>query len=61
MKVIPWTVNKPKDMQRLIDWGVDGLITDSPAVLRDLLHKHGHQLPDGVQNPDRLPHYTGTD
>jgi glycerophosphoryl diester phosphodiesterase len=61
MKVIPWTVNKPKDMQRLIDWGVDGLITDSPAVLRDLLHKHGRQLPDGVQNPDRLPHYTGTD
>ena len=61
MKVIPWTVNQPKDMQRLIDWGVDGLITDSPAMLRDLLRKHARQLPDGVQNPYRLPHYTGTD
>lgn len=30
MKVIPWTVNEPKDMKNLIDWGVDGLITDYP-------------------------------
>lgn len=30
MKVIPWTVNEVSDMERLIDWGVDGLITDYP-------------------------------
>jgi glycerophosphoryl diester phosphodiesterase len=30
MKVVPWTVNTTKDMQRLLDWGVDGIITDYP-------------------------------
>ncbi|MFT6867992.1 MAG: glycerophosphoryl diester phosphodiesterase [Cyclobacteriaceae bacterium] len=30
MKVIPWTVNEIADMNRLIDWNVDGLITDYP-------------------------------
>ena len=30
LKVIPWTVNRPSDMRRLIGWGVDGLITDWP-------------------------------
>lgn len=27
-----WTVNNPEDMRRLIDWGVDGIITDSPQL-----------------------------
>ncbi len=30
IKVIPWTVNRRDDMQRLKEWGVDGLITDYP-------------------------------
>ena len=30
MKVIPWTVNQVPDMKQLIEWGVDGLITDYP-------------------------------
>lgn len=28
MKFVNWTVNKPEEMQKLIDWGVDGIITD---------------------------------
>ena len=32
LKVIPWTVNQRDDMLRLIDWGVDGLVTDQPDV-----------------------------
>jgi len=30
MKVIPWTVNEKKAMDRYITWGVDGIITDYP-------------------------------
>lgn len=30
MKVIPWTVNDVAEMKKLLDWGVDGIITDYP-------------------------------
>jgi glycerophosphoryl diester phosphodiesterase len=32
LAVLPWTVNQPDDMRRLIDWGVDGLISDRPDL-----------------------------
>ncbi len=30
MRVIVWTVNEPRDIARLIGWGVDGIISDYP-------------------------------
>lgn len=30
MRIIPWTINDATEMQRLIDIGVDGIITDYP-------------------------------
>lgn len=32
LRVVPWTVNEPGEMARLIAWGVDGLITDRPDL-----------------------------
>lgn len=32
-----WTVNKPEDMERLLSWGVTGLITDYPDRARSRL------------------------
>lgn len=37
MLVIPWTVNEPERMQELIAMGVDGIITDYPDLLLELL------------------------
>jgi glycerophosphoryl diester phosphodiesterase len=45
IKVIPWTVDDVATMNQLIDVGVDGLITDYPDRLRDLLHARGRPLP----------------
>lgn len=32
MVIVPWTVNKEKDMKKLKQWGVDGVITDYPNL-----------------------------
>jgi len=33
LQVVPWTANAPEDWQKLLDAGVDGIITDDPAAL----------------------------
>jgi hypothetical protein len=33
-RVVPWTVNDVREMTALIDLGVDGLVTDEPALAR---------------------------
>jgi glycerophosphoryl diester phosphodiesterase len=45
LQVIPWTVNNPADMARLIDWGVDGLITDYPDRARQVMQDKRMKLP----------------
>ena len=49
LRVIPWTVNEPTDMERLIDWGVDGLITDHPDRLRQVMQQRGMALPPALE------------
>jgi glycerophosphoryl diester phosphodiesterase len=41
LKVLPWTVNNPAEMTRLIDMGVDGLITDYPDRAQPVLAAKG--------------------
>ena len=45
MQVIPWTVNDEATMAKLIDWGVDGLISDYPDRLRKVMANKGLALP----------------
>lgn len=45
VKVVPWTVNEPADMRRLISWGVDGIISDYPDRLRTAMQSAGMSLP----------------
>ena len=37
IRVEPWTVNDPELMKQYIEWGVDGIITDRPDLLIEIL------------------------
>ena len=45
LRVVPWTVNEPAAMARLIGWGVDGLCTDFPDLARQAMLAAGLKLP----------------
>lgn len=45
LRIVPWTVNDKPTMRHLIDLGVDGLITDYPDRLREVLAARGLPLP----------------
>ena len=39
ISVEPWTVNDPELMEQYIEWGVDGIITDRPDLMIEILNK----------------------
>jgi len=48
VKVIPWTANERPDMERLIQMGVAGIITDYPDRLRAVMAERDIPLPPAV-------------
>ena len=41
LQVVPWTANTPADWDKLIDAGVDAIISDNPALLIEHLKQRG--------------------
>lgn len=48
-----WVVDEAAEMRRLLDLGVDGLMTDRLEVLRDVLAERGAWPGGGAADPDR--------
>ena len=40
-----WTVDDPDQMEAALDLGVDGIMTDRPAMLREVLEERGLWAP----------------
>ena len=36
-----WTIDEPAEMERLLDLGVDGIMTDRPSSLKEVLERRG--------------------
>jgi glycerophosphoryl diester phosphodiesterase len=45
LQVIPWTVNEPAAIERALDLGLDGLITDYPDRAKAQMQRRGLPLP----------------
>ncbi len=48
LEVFTWTVNEEDDMRRIIDWSVDGIISDYPDRLRYVAQDLGIPVPQVV-------------
>lgn len=42
--VKPWTVNRLDRVEELLDWGVDGIISDFPNSVRRRVQQYGHAV-----------------
>jgi glycerophosphoryl diester phosphodiesterase len=45
LRVLPWTVDATDSMRRMVEFGVDGIITNRPDVLRSVLAEMDVPLP----------------
>ena len=48
IQVHVWTIDEPDEMEHLLNLGVDGIMTDKPLVLKQILQKKNlWHLPNG--------------
>jgi glycerophosphoryl diester phosphodiesterase len=47
--VIPWTVNDPAQIARMLDLGVDGIISDRPDRVREEMKRRALPLPPSYE------------
>ncbi|WIN00344.1 glycerophosphodiester phosphodiesterase family protein [Actinoplanes oblitus] len=45
LKVVPWTCDDPATIEALMDMGIDGIITDYPDRVRQIMAERGMRLP----------------
>ena len=57
LQVHVWTVDTEEETTAMLDLGVDGIMTDRPAMLRELLEKRGQWLPAVSGLAERLRHW----
>lgn len=46
VRVHVWTINRPEDMQRLLDMGVHGIFSDEVAILKNVVREHEARAAD---------------
>jgi glycerophosphoryl diester phosphodiesterase len=51
LRVVPFTVNERTDMERMLAFEVDGMISDRPDILRQVLTERGLTVPAGAARP----------
>ncbi|MFJ8793062.1 glycerophosphodiester phosphodiesterase family protein [Streptomyces sp. NPDC102462] len=51
LKVIPWTCDDNPTIEALMDMGIDGIITDYPNHVRDIMAERGMRLPKSYPAP----------
>lgn len=45
LQVLAWTVNEPRVIARMLDLGVDGIVSDRPDLVREEMKRRGMTLP----------------
>ena len=48
IQVLAWTVNAPRDIERMLDLGVDGIVSDRPDLVREAMQRRSLPLPKAV-------------